>query len=350
MKMPFSLIFRKDFMLLVVLVAMLLTGAFLTISYGSWEIETNQIIRIVLSKAGFFTDRVDAVESAIVWDGRMPRFIVAFLVGFSLGAAGCIMQAIFKNPMASPGVIGISSGAALGAVFAIYTGLAVRFLFALPIAAVACSIMTLVLVFAIAGSSAQTSVSTLLLAGIALNLIFGALTSFIVTLGTSEFDVGRVIVTWLMGDLNNRAWEHVHIVLPTTVLALGGTFIFVKDLNILMIDDETAANLGVNIRLARNALLFFAALQTGGAIAVAGIIGFVGLIAPHIVRGLIGPDNRKLIPLAGLLGAAFVVYADLFVRLVVKVDLRVGILTSLMGGPFFLYLLIRYRKRFEYLQ
>jgi iron complex transport system permease protein len=350
MKMPFSLIFRKDFILFVVLVVMLLSGAFLTISYGSWEIETNQIIRIVLSKAGFFTNRVDAVESAIVWDGRMPRFIVAFLVGFSLGAAGCIMQAIFKNPMASPGVIGISSGAALGAVFAIYTGLAARFLFALPIAAVACSIMTLVLVFAIAGSSAQTSVSTLLLAGIALNLIFGALTSFIVTLGTSEFDVGRVIVTWLMGDLNNRAWEHVHIVLPTTVLALGGTFIFVKDLNILMIDDETAANLGVNIRLARNALLLFAALQTGGAIAVAGIIGFVGLIAPHIVRGLIGPDNRKLIPLAGLLGAAFVVYADLFVRLIVKVDLRVGILTSLMGGPFFLYLLIRYRKRFEYLQ
>jgi iron complex transport system permease protein len=350
MKMPFSLIFRKDFILLVVLVVLLLSGAFLTISSGSWEIETNQIIRIVLSEAGFMTNRVDAVESAIVWDGRMPRFIVAFLVGFSLGAAGCIMQAIFKNPMASPGVIGVSSGAALGAVFAIYTGLAARFLFVLPIAAVACSIMTLVLVFAIAGSSAQTSVSTLLLAGIALNLIFGALTSFIVTLGTNEFDVGRVIVTWLMGDLNNRAWEHVHIVLPTTVLALGGTFIFVKDLNILMIDEETAANLGVNIRLVRNAMLLFAALQTGGAIAVAGIIGFVGLIAPHIVRGLIGPDNRKLIPLAGLLGAVFVVYADLFVRLVVKVDLRVGILTSLMGGPFFLYLLIRYRKRFEYLQ
>jgi iron complex transport system permease protein len=126
MKMPFSLLFRKDIILFAVLVVMLLSGAFLTISYGSWEIETNQIMRIVLSKAGFFTHRVDTVESAIVWDGRMPRFIVAFLVGFSLAAAGCIMQAIFKNPMASPGVIGISSGAALGAVFAIYTGLAAR--------------------------------------------------------------------------------------------------------------------------------------------------------------------------------------------------------------------------------
>jgi len=123
----------------------------------------------------------------------------------------------------------------------------------------------------------------------------------------------------------------------------------VKDLNILMIDEETAANLGVNIKLARNGLLFLSSLQTGGAIAVSGIIGFVGLVAPHIVRGLMGPDNRKLIPIAGLLGAVLVIYADLFVRLVVKMDLKVGILTSLMGGPFFLYLLVKHRKRFEYL-
>jgi len=132
-------------------------------------------------------------------------------------------------------------------------------------------------------------------------------------------------------------------------LGLMGTLFFVKDLNILMIGEETAANLGVNIRLARNMLLLAASVQTGGAIAVSGVIGFVGLLAPHMVRGLIGPDNRKLIPLAGLLGAVFVIYADLFVRLVVQVDLKIGVLTSLMGGPFFLYLIIRYRNRFEYL-
>jgi iron complex transport system permease protein len=188
-----------------------------------------------------------------------------------------------------------------------------------------------------------------LLSGIALNLIFGALTSFVITLSTREFDVGRVIVTWLMGDLNNRSWEHVQLVFPTTVVAFLGTLFFVKDLNLLMIDEETAANLGVNIKLARNALLCFSSIQTGGAIAVSGVIGFVGLMAPHIMRSLIGPDNRKLIPFAGLLGAIFVIYADLFVRLVMRVDLRIGILTSLLGGPFFLYLLIKYRKRFEYL-
>ncbi|MCD6352600.1 MAG: iron ABC transporter permease [Proteobacteria bacterium] len=349
MKTHFNFLFNKESSLFVVLVTLLLLGGFFAISYGSWQIEVNHVFQIVLMKLGLYSGVVDKIETTIVWDGRMPRFIVAFLVGSSLAAAGCIMQGIFKNPMASPGVIGISSGAALGAVIAIYLGLAAKSLFVLPLFAIIFSLLTLIMVFSIATSRGHTSISTLLLAGIALNLIFGALTSFVITLSTREFDVGRVIVTWLMGDLNNRSWEHVHIVLPTTAIALIGTLFFMKDLNILMIDDETAANLGVNIKLARNSLLFLSSLITGGAIAVSGVIGFVGLIAPHIMRGLIGPDNRKLIPFAGLLGAVFVIYADLFVRLIFKVDLKIGILTSLMGGPFFLYLLVKYRKRFEYM-
>jgi len=331
------------------LLLLVLVGGFLTVSCGSWPIEKKEVLEILLTKCGLYEGPTTSVESTIVWDGRMPRLIVAFMVGFSLAAAGAIMQGVFKNPMASPGVIGISSGAALGAVIALYLGLAARSLLVLPVSAILFSLVTLALVFIIATSRGQTSISTLLLAGIALNLIFGALTSFVITLSTREFDVGRVIVTWLMGDLNNRSWEHVQIVLPTTVLGLLGTLFFVKDLNILMTGEETAANLGVNIQWARNMLLFFSSVMTGGAIAVSGVIGFVGLLAPHMVRGLIGPDNRKLIPLAGLLGAVFVIYADLFVRLVVKVDLKIGILTSLMGGPFFLYLIIRHRNRFEYL-
>ncbi len=349
MKTHFKFLFRKDVLLSQVLAALLLMGGFLTVSFGAWPIDTCQVFEILLMKLKLFSGPVSEMETTIIWDGRMPRLIVAFMVGFSLAGAGCIMQALFKNPMASPGVIGISSGAALGAVIAIYLGLAARHIIALPISAIACSLLTLVIVFAIATSRGHTSISTLLLAGIALNLVFGALTSFVITLGAREFDVGRVIVTWLMGDLNNRSWEHVYIVLTTTLMALGGTMFFARDLNVLMIDEETAVNLGVNIRMARAALFFFSSLLTGGAIAVSGVIGFVGLIAPHIVRGLIGPDNRKLIPLAGLLGAVFVIYADLFVRLVVKVDLKIGILTSLMGGPFFLYLLIRYRNKFEYM-
>jgi len=349
MKKVFSFIIKKDVALFIVLCSLIVLGGFLAISYGSWEIEVKNVFKIVFVKLGLLSGKIDEVETTIVWDGRMPRFIVAFLVGFSLGVAGTIMQGIFKNPMASPGVMGIDSGAALGAVIAIYLGLAAKSLFILPFSAILFSLFTLIMVFAIASSRGHTSISTLLLAGIALNLIFGALTSFVITLSTREFDVGRVIVTWLMGDLNNRSWEHVNIVFPTTVLSFLGTLFFVKDLNILMIDEETATNLGVNIKLARNALLLFSSIQTGGAIAVSGVIGFVGLVAPHIMRSLIGPDNRKLIPFAGLLAAVFIIYADLFVRLIVKVDLKIGILTSLMGGPFFLYLLIKYRKRFEYM-
>jgi len=349
MKAVFSLLTRRESILSGSLVLLVLLGGFLNVSYGSWPIEKKEVLQILLTKCGLYRGEIDKVASTIVWDGRMPRLVVAFLVGFSLAAAGSIMQGVFKNPMASPGVIGISSGAALGAVIALYLGLAARSIFVLPLFAILFSMVTLAMVFIIATSRGHTSVSTLLLAGIALNLIFGALTSFVITLSTREFDVGRVIVTWLMGDLNNRSWEHVQIVLPTTVLGLLGTLFFVKDLNILMIGEETAANLGVDIRWARNMLLFFSSVQTGGAIAVSGVIGFVGLLAPHMVRGLIGPDNRKLIPLAGLMGAVFVIYADLFVRLVVQVDLKIGVLTSLMGGPFFLYLIIRYRNRFEYL-
>jgi iron complex transport system permease protein len=340
---------KKDFYILSALLALIVAGGILSLSSGSWPIPVTNVLKIIVSKVGLYAGTIHDVEATIVWDGRLPRFLVALLVGFSLGGAGTIMQGIFKNPMASPGVMGIDSGAALGAVLAIYLGLASGSLMALPLAAIIFSILTLVMVFAIATSRGRTSISTLLLAGIALNLVLGALTSFIITLSTREFDVGRVIVNWLMGDLNNRSWEHVTIVFPTAGIALLGTLFFARDLNVLMLGEETAANLGVNIKRARNWLLLFSSIETGGAIAVSGVIGFVGLVAPHIMRSLVGPDNRKLIFFSGLLAAVFIIYADLFVRLIVEVDLKVGIITSMLGGPFFLYLIIKHRKQFEYM-
>jgi iron complex transport system permease protein len=340
---------KKDYYLLSALIALIVAGGFLSLSSGSWPISVSHLPMIIVSKLGFYAGTINEVEATIVWDGRFPRFLVALMVGFSLGGAGTIMQGIFKNPMASPGVMGIDSGAALGAVLAIYSGFASGSLIALPFAAIIFSILTLIMVFAIATSRGRTSISTLLLAGIALNLVLGALTSFIITLSTREFDVGRVIVNWLMGDLNNRSWEHVNIVIPTTIIALLGTLFFARDLNVLMLGEETAANLGVNIKRARNWLLLFSSIETGGAIAVSGVIGFVGLVAPHIMRSLVGPDNRKLIFFSGLLAAVFIIYADLFVRLIVAVDLKVGIVTSMLGGPFFLYLIMKHRKQFEYM-
>ncbi len=336
--------------LTLLLLTLLAGGVFISLTQGSWDVSNSRIWDIILSRFGVMPDlNISSVEIAIVWDGRLPRVLTAALVGFSLAVAGAVMQGIFKNPMASPGVIGISSGAALGAVLAIYLGLTAIFPQALPLMAIIGALLTLMTVYMIATSAGRTSIATLLLAGIALNLILGAVTSFVITLSTKEFDVGRVIVTWLMGDLNNRLWFHVEIVALTTLSALVMIFSFIRELNILMLGEEGAANLGVAVGRVRNILLLAASIMTGGAIAVAGVIGFVGLVAPHMVRAVIGPDNRRLIPLAGLLGAVFLVYADLFVRLYIPVDLKVGVLTSLLGGPFFIWQIIRYRNRFEYM-
>jgi len=340
---------KRDYILLLVLLGLIVVGGGVSLSSGSWPTPVSHVVMIILSKLGLYSGAISDVEMSIVWDGRLPRFLVALLVGFSLGGSGTVMQGIFRNPMASPGVMGIDSGAALGAVLAMYLGWATDSLAALPIVAIVFSVLTLVLVFSIATSGGRTSVSTLLLAGIALNLLFGALTSFVLTLSVREFDVGRLIISWLMGELNNRSWEHAAIVVLTTVAPFAGMLFFSRDLNLLALGEETAANLGVDTRRARNWLLFFSSIQTGGAIAVSGVIGFVGLVAPHIMRSLIGPDNRKLIFFSGLLAAVFIIYADLFVRLVVATDLKVGIVTSMLGGPFFLYLIVKHRKRFEYM-
>jgi iron complex transport system permease protein len=336
---------------LTLLLLFLLVGGFMiSLTNGSWAISSSRVGDILLGQCGLLSgNKPSLVEIAIVWDGRLPRVLTAALVGFSLAVAGAVMQGIFKNPMASPGVIGISSGAALGAVLAIYMGLAAVFPQALPIMAIIGALITLITVYMIATSAGRTSIATLLLAGIALNLILGAVTSFVITLSTKEFDVGRVIVTWLMGDLNNRLWLHVRIVSVTAAVALVLIFSYVRELNILMLGEEGAANLGVDVGRVRNILLLAASIMTGGAIAVAGVIGFIGLVAPHMVRAVVGPDNRYLIPLAGLLGAVFLIYADLCVRLYIPVDLKVGVLTSLLGGPFFIWQIIRYRNRFEYI-
>ncbi len=332
------------------LVGLILVGAMISLTHGAFQIPAGRVLEILLYKCGLGAGgKPGPVEVAIVIDGRLPRVLTAILVGFALALAGTVMQGIFRNPMAGPGVVGISSGAALGAVVAIYLGLVTVFPAALPLFAIIGALLTLVTVFTIATSGGRTSVATLLLAGIALNLILGAVTSFVITLSTREFDVARVIVTWLMGDLNNRTWMHVGIAAATLAVAVLLVAAYIRELNILMLGEESAASLGVEIGRSRNLLLLAAALATGGAIAVSGSIGFVGLVAPHMVRAVVGPDNRRLFPVAGLLGALFLVYADIFVRLVITVDLKIGILTSLLGGPFFIYQIIRYRKRFEYM-
>jgi iron complex transport system permease protein len=328
--------------------ALLLVGMFLSVRIGPWDIGLQDIGRILAAKILHMDMSSDPALEAIVWLGRVPRTLTGALVGFALGAAGTIMQGIFKNPMASPGIIGTSSGAALGAVTAIYAGFAATSIYAVPSFAVLFAFLSMLIVLGIATSGGLTSRYTLLLAGIAFNAIFSALTSLVIVLSTDQFEMARQIVGWLMGDLTNRSWQHVHIVLIITLIGTLWSMLYARDLNIIMLSEEIAANLGVNVTWSRNMLLFFSALLTGGAIAVSGAIGFVGLISPHIMRSFVGSDNRVLIPAAGMLGGSLVVYSDCVVRVWGSGGLRIGVLTALLGGPFFLYLIIRDRRKFVF--
>lgn len=333
---------------LLLTLGVLLSGMFLSISFGPWQIGLTDIGRIVVTRIFGHPGETDPAALAIIWYGRIPRTLTGALVGFALGVAGTVMQGIFKNPMAEPGIIGTSAGAALGAVTAIYLGLAATSVHAVPLFSILFAFLSMLIVLGIATSGGLTSRYTLLLGGIALNAIFNALTAVVIVLSTDQFEMARQIIGWLMGDLTNRSWDHVQIILAIALFGTLASMIYARDLNIIMLNEEVAANLGVNVARSRNMLLFFASMLTGGAIAVAGAIGFVGLIAPHVMRSFVGPDNRLLIPAAGLLGGALVVYSDCAVRLWSEGGLRIGVLTALLGGPFFLYLIIRDRRKFVF--
>jgi len=333
---------------LLLTLGVLLSGMFLSISFGPWQIGLTDIGRIVVTRIFGQPGETDPAALAIIWYGRIPRTLTGALVGFALGVAGTVMQGIFKNPMAEPGIIGTSAGAALGAVTAIYLGFAAGSVHAVPLFAILFAFLSMLIVLGIATSGGLTSRYTLLLGGIALNAIFNALTAVVIVLSTDQFEMARQIIGWLMGDLTNRSWDHVQIILAIALFGTLASMLYARDLNIIMLNEEVAANLGVNVARSRNMLLFFASMLTGGAIAVAGAIGFVGLIAPHVMRSFVGPDNRLLIPAAGLLGGALVVYSDCAVRLWSEGGLRIGVLTALLGGPFFLYLIIRDRRKYVF--
>ena len=255
------------------------------------------------------------------------------------------MQGLFRNPMADPGIIGVSAGGALGAVVAIATGMTGLFFLALPTFAFVGAIAASFLVYGIAAVGGHFSMATLLLAGVAVNAFLGAIVSAIIIL-LPENGALREILFWLAGGLDSRSWEHVRISAP---LVLGGVAVIVvmsRDLNLLTLGDDEARSMGVRVGLTRVSLLAAAALITGAAVAVSGTIAFVGLVTPHILRLILGPDHRVLIPMSALGGAVFVVLADTVARMVIQpAELRVGVLTAFVGAPFFILLLIRNKRR-----
>ncbi|MET7750532.1 iron ABC transporter permease [Micromonospora sp. NPDC005367] len=274
---------------------------------------------------------------------RLPRVLVGALVGAALGIAGATMQAVFRNPLAEPGVIGVSSGAALGAVAAIYFGWTALTPWMLPATAFVGAVAAMGFVFMVAALRRDQGPVTLLLVGIAVSAFFGALISVMVATTTNNDEL-RGIVFWLQGGLGARTWQHVQLAAVPVVAGCLLLTVFGRDLNVLLLGDDGARAAGLDVARQRVVILGLTSLLTGAAVAVSGVIGFVGLVVPHALRLVIGPDNRILLPASALGGAAFLVLADLIARVAFSpTSLQVGIVTALFGAPVFLALVLRRR-------
>ena len=314
----------------------LMGGALLLALLGSLVLGETQLGLVQIADA--LRGRGDELPRMLLWDLRLPRALVGMAVGAALAASGVVMQAFFRNSLASPGLLGVSSGGAFGAVLVLALGWGAASRWVLPAASLAGAFLATLAVMAFARQGASTE--HLLLSGVALNALFGAGTSFLLNLSASHFHAGGQVLFWLMGGLENRTWEHVWMSLPGVLAGCALLLPLGRAMNLLAMGETGARSLGVDVNRLRWQLVALSTLLTALATAVGGIIGFVGLIVPHILRLAFGPDHRRLLPLSMVGGALFVLACDLTTR-VVPAGLRLGVVTSLVGGPFFLWLLRR---------
>jgi len=333
-----------------ILAVVVLLGILLSSAIGQFTITPAHVVGSLLRAIGIDNGWApdDAIIESTLWVVRFPRIVMGLVVGAALAVAGAVMQAIFGNPLAEPGVVGVSSGAALGAALGIVLA-SVGFSaftnsWATAGLAFAGGLAATLLVYAVSRSNGRTEVVTLLLTGIAINAFAGAGLAFLLFAGSAASR--EQIVFWQLGSMNGSRWSEVAIVAVVSVVGLVIALVIAGRLNLLALGERSARHLGVNVEALRIGSIVLVALLTGVAVAFCGIIAFVGLVVPHIIRMAIGPSHRPLILASAIGGGALLVYADLLARTVVPgADLPIGMLTSLIGGPFFFFLLYRQRKR-----
>lgn len=335
----------KKAIIIILSLILLVLVILISISVGPIRMSLEEVINVLFfgqkTIIGPYGEPIDVQN--VVFNLRLPRVLCAMLIGAALAVSGAAMQGIFRNPMASPSVLGISSGAAFGACLSIIFGFSIASgSFAIPSMAFIFSFITLFLVYSMARTKMGVPISMLLLSGIAVGAFFNGLVSLLQYYADDKLEG---IVFWLMGNLNSCGWDQFFIILLPILVGSIVLMFYSKELNLLSLGDDQATNLGVNVERTRIIILVASALTVAGAVAVSGVIGFVGLIVPHIFRMLLGPDHRLLIPMSIVGGAIFMVIMDALSRvLVAPAELPVGILTAILGAPFFIYIL-RTRKK-----
>ncbi|CAM3399352.1 FecCD family ABC transporter permease [Stackebrandtia soli] len=311
---------------------------------GAYHIDLTDILASVANRLGLGGAALDTVSESVLWDIRFPRIALAILVGASLGCAGAIMQGVFGNPLAEPGVIGISSGAAVGAVAAISLGLTFLGTWTVTVFAFITGLITVFVVYILSRSRGRTEVITLILTGVALNAFAGALIGlFIFVADNAQLST---ITFWQMGSMAQATWWKVLAVAPCAIAGLLIAPLYARRLDLLSLGERPARHLGVDVERLRVILIIVVALLTAAAVAVSGVIGFIGLVVPHLLRMAAGPGHRFLIPASALGGALVLTAGDLVARTVAApAELPLGVLTALIGSPFFFWLLRKTRRK-----
>jgi iron complex transport system permease protein len=328
-----------------VLAAVLVATALASVSVGAFHVHWTDVLRVIGHHLGLGSaDDVPAAARTVVWEVRLPRTMLACIVGAGLAIAGASLQGIYRNPLADPGIIGVSSGAALGAVASIVVGFGELGSWTTPVAAFGGALGVSVLVYRMSRRAGRTEVVTLVLTGIALNAIVASLIGYLTTRANDQ--QLRSIVFWNLGSFANARWRYV--IVAGVIVAFGASTLplLARRLDLLALGEREALHLGVETDALRRQVIVIAAVVVGGCVAVSGIIAFVGLVVPHLVRLVAGPAHRVLLPASAIGGAALLALADLGSRTVLAPrELPLGVVTSGIGGVFFLWLLLSVRRR-----
>ncbi|QRN94325.1 iron ABC transporter permease [Archangium violaceum] len=329
---------------LLVLVPLLVLCVVTSLGVGAVSITPAQVVSILLEQVGLppfttFTEQQAAVLYAI----RLPRVLLGVLVGAALSVAGVALQGLFRNPLADPGLLGVSGGASFAVAAVTVLKLQLLGFYTLPVAAFVGSFVAILLIASLAQENGKTNVAMMLLCGVAINALCVSGTGLFTYLSTD--DQLRTLTFWQLGSLAGATWTLVSTITPLVLLCAVGMLFLANPLNALLLGEANAHHLGISVERTKWKIVALVALGVGAGVAVSGMIGFIGLVVPHLIRLWLGPNHRVLLPLSALLGSALLVLADLVARtVVVPSELPIGIVTSLAGSPFFLYLLLRQRR------
>jgi iron complex transport system permease protein len=331
--------------LLAGLAAALVTAVVLGVSVGAVRVPPVQLLRVLLHEAGLrWGAQPDPRAATIILSLRLPRVLAALLVGSSLAACGAVMQGLFRNPMASPEILGVSAGGSLGAVAALTTGLAGLSGLVTPLCTMVGALAAAAAIYLLSSARGVTSLLFIVIAGMAISSLFNGISSALL-LFAREHEVSQYFF-WTMGGLEGRSWQHLLYAAPVLLPGLIVLSLFWRELNVLSLGEEAALGLGMNVESTKRILLALSAVVTGVAISVGGPIGFVGLLVPHVIRLLTGPDHRSLLPASILGGGLFLVLCDLAGRSIAPpYEIRVGIITALLGSPYLISLVVRSQRR-----